>query len=112
MAPLDMRGRWRPVVGGGAARLGRHGGVARAPIGATCSSVVAAGAAAGAAHRPASMADGRACLASCSCCAAVGDTLAVTGGMAAGYSLVQQVLGHGIAAKLSQRLGEACSTAC
>jgi putative membrane protein len=32
--------------------------------------------------------------------------LAITGGMAASDSLVQQVLGHGIAAKLSQRLGE------
>ena len=32
--------------------------------------------------------------------------LAVTGGMAAGDSLVQQILGHGIAAKLSARLGE------
>lgn len=32
--------------------------------------------------------------------------LAVTGGMAAGDSLVQQVVGHGIAAKLSARLGE------
>jgi putative membrane protein len=32
--------------------------------------------------------------------------LAITGGMAVGDSLVQQVLGHGIAAKLSQRLGE------
>jgi putative membrane protein len=32
--------------------------------------------------------------------------LAVTGGMAASDSLIQQVLGHGIAAKLSQRLGE------
>jgi putative membrane protein len=32
--------------------------------------------------------------------------LAVTGGMAAGDSLVQQVLGHGIAAKVSVRLGE------
>jgi putative membrane protein len=32
--------------------------------------------------------------------------LAVTGGMAAGDSLIQQVLGHGIAAKLSVRLGE------
>jgi putative membrane protein len=32
--------------------------------------------------------------------------LAVTGGMAASDSLVQQMLGHGIAAKLSQRLGE------
>ena len=32
--------------------------------------------------------------------------LAITGGMAAGDSLIQQVLGHGIAAKLSQRLGE------
>jgi putative membrane protein len=32
--------------------------------------------------------------------------LAITGGMAATDSLVQQVLGHGIAAKLSHRLGE------
>jgi putative membrane protein len=32
--------------------------------------------------------------------------LAVTGGMAASDSLVQQVLGHGVAAKLSARLGE------
>jgi putative membrane protein len=32
--------------------------------------------------------------------------IAITGGMAASDSLVQQVLGHGIAAKLSQRLGE------
>jgi putative membrane protein len=31
---------------------------------------------------------------------------AITGGMAASDSLIQQVLGHGIAAKLSQRLGE------
>ncbi len=32
--------------------------------------------------------------------------LTVTGGMAAGDSLIQQVLGHGVAAKLSARLGE------
>lgn len=32
--------------------------------------------------------------------------LAVTGGMAAGDSLVQQVVGHGLAARLSARLGE------
>jgi putative membrane protein len=32
--------------------------------------------------------------------------LTITGGMAAGDSLIQQMLGHGIAAKLSQRLGE------
>ncbi len=32
--------------------------------------------------------------------------LAVTGGMAAGDSLAQQVLGHGLAARLSARLGE------
>jgi putative membrane protein len=32
--------------------------------------------------------------------------VAITGGMAATDGLVQQVLGHGIAAKLSQRLGE------
>ena len=36
----------------------------------------------------------------------VGAHLAVTGGMAIGDSLVQQVVGHGIAAKLSTRLGE------
>ena len=32
--------------------------------------------------------------------------LAVTGGMAASDSLIQQMLGHGVAAKLSARLGE------
>ena len=32
--------------------------------------------------------------------------LAITGGMAASDSIVQQMLGHGLAAKLSQRLGE------
>src|SRR5262249_10103727 len=32
--------------------------------------------------------------------------LAITGGMAASDTLVQQMLGHGIAARLSQRLGE------
>jgi len=32
--------------------------------------------------------------------------LAVTGGMAASDSLIQQVIGHGVAAKLSARLGE------
>jgi putative membrane protein len=32
--------------------------------------------------------------------------LAVTGGMAAGDSIVQQILGHGIAARVSARLGE------
>src|SRR6516165_7472443 len=32
--------------------------------------------------------------------------LAITGGIAASDSLVQQMLGHGIAAKVSQRLGE------
>ncbi|MDB5595674.1 MAG: hypothetical protein JWM36_2635 [Hyphomicrobiales bacterium] len=36
----------------------------------------------------------------------VGAHLAITGGMAAGDSLVQQILGHGIAARLSARLGE------
>ena len=36
----------------------------------------------------------------------VGAHLAVTGGMAVGDSLIQQVVGHGIAAKLSARLGE------
>ena len=36
----------------------------------------------------------------------VGAHLAITGGMAIGDSLVQQVLGHGIAARLSARLGE------
>lgn len=32
--------------------------------------------------------------------------LAITGGMAAGESMVQQILGHGIAARISARLGE------
>jgi putative membrane protein len=36
----------------------------------------------------------------------VGAHLAITGGMAVGDSLIQQVVGHGIAAKLSARLGE------
>lgn len=36
----------------------------------------------------------------------VGAHIAITGGMAVGDSLLQQVLGHGIAAKLSARLGE------
>ncbi|MHB8883720.1 MAG: YcjF family protein [Methylovirgula sp.] len=36
----------------------------------------------------------------------VGAHLAITGGMAVGDSLLQQLLGHGIAAKLSARLGE------
>ncbi|VFU08676.1 YcjF family protein [Methylocella tundrae] len=36
----------------------------------------------------------------------IGAHIAITGGMAAGDSIVQQVLGHGIAAKLSARLGE------
>ena len=36
----------------------------------------------------------------------VGAHLVITGGMAAGDSLLQQVVGHGIAAKISARLGE------
>ncbi|HEY1736360.1 MAG TPA: TIGR01620 family protein [Methylovirgula sp.] len=36
----------------------------------------------------------------------VGAHLAITGGVAVGDSLLQQLLGHGIAAKLSARLGE------
>jgi len=32
--------------------------------------------------------------------------LTITGGMAAGDSLIQQVIGHGLAARLSARLGE------
>lgn len=36
----------------------------------------------------------------------VGAHLAITGGVAMGDSLVQQILGHGIAARLSARLGE------
>ena len=36
----------------------------------------------------------------------VGAHLAITGGMAVGDSIVQQALGHGIAARLSARLGE------
>ena len=39
----------------------------------------------------------------------VGAHLAVTGGVAVGDSLVQQVLGHGIAARLSAKLGEGVS---
>ncbi len=37
---------------------------------------------------------------------AVGSHLAITGGMAIGDSLMQTILGHGIAAKISARLGE------
>ncbi len=36
----------------------------------------------------------------------IGAHIAITGGMAVGDSIVQQFLGHGIAAKLSARLGE------
>ena len=36
----------------------------------------------------------------------IGSHIAITGGMAAGDSLLQQFVGHGIAAKLSARLGE------
>jgi putative membrane protein len=36
----------------------------------------------------------------------VGAHIAITGGMAVGDSLVQQVVGHGIASKISARLGE------
>jgi putative membrane protein len=36
----------------------------------------------------------------------VGAHLAITGGMAAGDSLVQQFLGHGVASRISARLGE------
>ena len=36
----------------------------------------------------------------------VGAHLTITGGMAVGDSLIQQVVGHGLAAKLSARLGE------
>jgi len=36
----------------------------------------------------------------------VGAHLAITGGMAVGDSLLQQLVGHGVAAKLSARLGE------
>ncbi|MGO9006729.1 MAG: YcjF family protein [Beijerinckiaceae bacterium] len=36
----------------------------------------------------------------------VGAHLAITGGMAVGDSLIQQVVGHGLAARLSARLGE------
>jgi putative membrane protein len=37
---------------------------------------------------------------------AVGAHLAITGGMAAGDALMQQIVGHGVAAKISARLGE------
>lgn len=36
----------------------------------------------------------------------VGAHVAITGGVAAGDSLVQQILGHGVASKISARLGE------
>jgi putative membrane protein len=36
----------------------------------------------------------------------IGAHIAITGGMAAGDSILQQLVGHGIAAKLSARLGE------
>ncbi len=36
----------------------------------------------------------------------IGAHIAITGGMAVGDSLIQQLVGHGIAAKLSARLGE------
>ena len=36
----------------------------------------------------------------------VGAHLAITGGMAVGDSIVQQMVGHGLAARLSARLGE------
>ena len=36
----------------------------------------------------------------------VGSHLAITGGMAVGDSILQQALGHGIAARISARLGE------
>jgi putative membrane protein len=36
----------------------------------------------------------------------IGAHIAITGGMAAGDSILQQFLGHGIAAKISARLGE------
>jgi putative membrane protein len=37
---------------------------------------------------------------------AVGSHLAITGGMALGDGLAQQIIGHGLAAKISARLGE------
>ena len=36
----------------------------------------------------------------------IGAHLAITGGMAVGDSLLQQIVGHGIASKLSARMGE------
>jgi putative membrane protein len=36
----------------------------------------------------------------------VGAHVAITGGMAVGDSLVQQIVGHGLASKISARLGE------
>jgi putative membrane protein len=36
----------------------------------------------------------------------IGAHIAITGGMAVGDSIIQQLVGHGIAAKLSARLGE------
>ena len=52
------------------------------------------------------MAGGPACSAWSGCVRQIIAHLAVTGGLAAGDSLIQQVLGHGVAAKLSARLGE------
>ena len=42
----------------------------------------------------------------------IGAHIAITGGMAVGDSLLQQIVGHGVASRISARMGEACSTAC
>ena len=52
------------------------------------------------------MAAGRACFGFLKLLRSIASHIAITGGMAAGDSLLQQVVGHGIAAKLSARLGE------
>ena len=51
-------------------------------------------------------AGGRACSASSGSPRSIGAHLAITGGMAVGDSLLQQVVGHGIASKISARMGE------
>ncbi len=55
---------------------------------------------------PKSTAAGRACFGFFKLARSVGAHLAITGGMAIGDSLVQQLIGHGLASKLSARLGE------
>ena len=103
MAPLD-----REAVAARRAhrdpRLGRHRGLARAPRSTSRSSPIAA---LGMIRRLAAIYGGRpGMLGLIRLLRQVIAHLAVTGGIAAGDSLIQQMLGHGVAAKLSARLGE------